>query len=578
MRTQSWVITLLATTAVAVPSFEPSQSQNRLSPRTQSEHRPIWRSISDPIIRKVWGIAQEDVPSSPLDHSNKQKDASAQLARHGGEIVLRFNITSAKETAALSEAADTLFLDVWEYTDDWVDVRLAKDIVPSLLGLLPASLQHAHVPLMQERDLAQAIANTYPSVSSERSVRTTERSRYHSFGPQLGPQESEGNIFFQDYQPLSVIQPWMRLMASLFTSHVRLINIGLSYEGRDIQALKVGVHPTNNQAPATRKTILITGGVHAREWISTSTVNYIAYSLITGYGKDSAITNLLEEFDWVFVPTSNPDGYVYSWETDRLWRKNRQQTHLRFCRGLDLDRSFGFEWDGENVHTNPCSESFAGEAPFDGIEAKRLADWARNETENGNVEFVGFLDLHSYSQQILYPYSYSCDSDPPSLENLQELAAGLAKSIRQTGGHYYQSAPACEGNVALSAKGDGRVFPRFESGGGSALDWFYHELKVKYTYQIKLRDRGSYGFLLPSEHIVPTGKEILDAVMHFGNYLDAVFEAKEKVEDKADDEGSLATSDGANSDTQENLNTVVSDKAQPESEEVMWELRRTRRR
>ncbi|KAL9097532.1 MAG: hypothetical protein Q9165_000428 [Trypethelium subeluteriae] len=460
-----------------------------------------WRRLSNRVIQKVLGYPEsvKSLAGSSALRAGDGQPTRRLRTRYSDDIVLRFKCSTADEAWALSEACE----------------------VSPLLSLLPESLQDAHAPIMQDLDLAQAIYNSYPQTfSSSTRPHDNQLSKTNA----ASSNTDDTNIFFQNYQPLSVILPWMRLMASIFPTHVRMLNVGKTFEGREIPALKVGVHPTNSEKPLPpRRTIVVTGGIHAREWISTSSVNYLAYSLATQYGKSQLITGLIESFDWIFVPSINPDGYVYTWNEDRLWRKSRQPTPLRFCSGIDLDRSFGYHWDGAVTSDNPCSESFAGEEPFGAIETETFVDWVRNQTNHHNAEIVAFLDLHSYSQEVLYPYSYSCTASPPSLENLQELAMGLAKAMRLSSGHYYKVVSACEGNVMpISEKA-----PRKSSlpqGGGSALDWFYGEMGVRYAFQLKLRDTGSYGFLLPKEHIVPTGKEVLEAALHLAQHLRGDFD------------------------------------------------------
>lgn len=277
--------------------------------------------------------------------------------------------------------------------------------MPSVLGLLPDSMQHSHFRLMH--DLAQTAQDTYHGASSL----YTEDMKPTKVGAD--------NLFFQSYQPPTVILPWMKLLESLFPGFVEVTSIGRSYEGREIHALKVGTKtPTKNK----KMTIIVTGAAHAREWISVSTVCYLAYSLIEGYGKtDTDINSIVDHFNWIFIPTLNVDGYAYTWEGDRLWRKNRQPTKLSFCKGIDLDRAYNFHFDGSpSAQGNPCSDSmkplisdrlrkfpadesfvvFPGTSPFEAKEAKTFADWARNLTAEG-TPVVGLLDFHSYSQQSM---------------------------------------------------------------------------------------------------------------------------------------------------------------------------------
>ena len=113
--------------------------------------------------------------------------------------------------------------------------------------------------------------------------------------------------------------------------------------------------------------IFIEGGIHAREWISPATVTFFIRELVTnadyrdmiGMINDGLVSitdnnDTLEMYDWIIVPVVNPDGYEFSHTDDRMWRKNRGKSKsllniISNCRGIDLNRNFGYNWGEVDV-------------------------------------------------------------------------------------------------------------------------------------------------------------------------------------------------------------------------------------
>lgn len=62
--------------------------------------------------------------------------------------------------------------------------------------------------------------------------------------------------------------------------------------------------------------------------------------------ESSNVTQLRDAFDWYIQPSVNPDGYEYTWTTNRMWRKTRKPNQDSECIGTDGNRNFEIGWGG----------------------------------------------------------------------------------------------------------------------------------------------------------------------------------------------------------------------------------------
>ena len=95
------------------------------------DDRWLLTKIRDGVIHTIWGIqsGRSSKHCNANSISSRPLPPPSVLARYDGDVVLRFSINTAQEVKDLAEAINVLFLDVWEFTSEWVDIRLAKDVV-----------------------------------------------------------------------------------------------------------------------------------------------------------------------------------------------------------------------------------------------------------------------------------------------------------------------------------------------------------------------------------------------------------------------------------------------------------------
>lgn len=116
----SWSLAIPAGSSITPPPpLEPVHLVNR----HPSEPRRPWTRLRDWVIESIWGIRHSQCHHGNVGPPQNVRD------RYESDVVLRFHLRHPDEAEALASASRALVLDVWAITSEFVDVRLAEEMV-----------------------------------------------------------------------------------------------------------------------------------------------------------------------------------------------------------------------------------------------------------------------------------------------------------------------------------------------------------------------------------------------------------------------------------------------------------------
>lgn len=199
--------------------------------------------------------------------------------------------------------------------------------------------------------------------------------------------------------------------------------IGQTIEGRDIWAYVLGDTDTVTRNAGPESSLLINGGIHAREWGTPELTTGLIEAYASGAGDGWLYDYLIDNVHFTVVPVNNVDGFIQTqryptqvlvgadpdepatWPRDgRMRRKNMRGadnallTTFDHLRGVDLNRNNEPFWATSNgSSSNVNSLVYHGFAAFSEPETQALllaAELARPD------RLRWYEDVHSFTQVL----------------------------------------------------------------------------------------------------------------------------------------------------------------------------------
>lgn len=310
---------------------------------------------------------------------NSKQQLISHTVRFDNELLVQIDHPSVE----VYQLIESLNLDLWSRDLYSATVHVTSDELQTLKESLP----EVNVRIVNE-NIQQLIDQEADRINSRR----------------LAGNPASASNWFAEYHKYEDIKGWFKQLAHEHPHLMRFVpSIGQSHEGRDIFAIHLTANPKSKQrqqqeaeptvagdSGAKKPQIWIQGQIHAREWISGATVQYFVHQLVSRYGKDDRVSSVLENNEIILVPCLNPDGYEYSWTTNRLWRKNRRNNGRLNGFGVDLNRNWDEFWDLDGGSSrSPFSEVYRGPGPASEPEVQALSKYFLK-----HKRIIGALDMH----------------------------------------------------------------------------------------------------------------------------------------------------------------------------------------
>ncbi|MBB5792008.1 M14 family metallopeptidase [Jiangella mangrovi] len=262
----------------------------------------------------------------------------------------------------------------------------------------------------------------------------------------------------------------------------KLVVLGETYNGREIIALKL-TQGARGIADGTRPAVLYSSTQHAREWISTEVNRRLMNHLVDRWrANDREVRSMLRRNEYWFLLVANPDGYQYTFDTERLWRKNLRDNDgdgvTTALDGVDPNRNYPehFGYDEEGSSSLISSDTYRGPEPASEPETQAMLELY------DRVNFAFHVNWHSAGEWLIYPegwqigtpsaddpiyFALSGNWDTPAIPGWEP---GLSSDVLYvTNGETTDFAHAQRGTLAWTPElgegvpGSGFVFPDDEA-------------------------------------------------------------------------------------------------------------------
>lgn len=221
--------------------------------------------------------------------------------------------------------------------------------------------------------------------------------------PNIG---SAQHVNYNDIYTYEQLEKDLNMIKQKYPEVISIQKIGLSEFGRNIWGVKLG---------KGKKSILLIGTHHGREWITTMLLMKMMEKYANGYQHNETYgpysTRIFDDIAIWFVPMLNPDGVEIQQKglsgvpnklQDKIFEMNGYNPDFTKWKangvGVDLNRQYPAGWREQKGIPIPWYQLYKGKAPIQASEIKAITSFTMK------ISPMMALSYHSSGREIFWNF------------------------------------------------------------------------------------------------------------------------------------------------------------------------------